>query len=148
MNKQTRRLVIATAVVAAALSWMTLQPGLHAAESCAEAAKLQAQTTEMATIIAENHGGIFELELLESPLVAVTAPPCPAEYECTAGLGDCRKILPPQCSTIDTGDPACSIGAGKIRCPIGQTIHITNCDCEEITPGQICLNEDQSWTCQ
>ena len=142
MRKHTR-IAVATAAIAVLFGWAVLQPGTSASDTCAEAASMQVEAAQPGTIDPEAHGAI-----LETSLVEVTVDPCPAEYECTAGPGDCQKAFPPQCSTVDTGEIACSIGVGKLRCPPGQTIHVTNCDCEAISPGEICLNEDQHWNCQ
>lgn len=85
--------------------------------------------------------GCGQTQTFGCPLV----PPCPAETGC-GGNGHVCYLENPACTLSDTGFDECVRPDDTLlSCPVGQTVHISSCDCNE---GPDCNTSQQTFFCQ
>lgn len=69
------------------------------------------------------------------PIITPKLPPCPSTYGCGGYNVVCQAT---NCHTTDLGYSACQGGGYVVSCTKGQTIHVTNCGCQELFRARCC----------
>ncbi|MGD2113522.1 MAG: hypothetical protein PVG07_00610 [Acidobacteriota bacterium] len=75
----------------------------------------------------------------DATLAVDDLPTCPSVVPCGGG-GPYVKCRNTNCSTTDLGYSACIAGSSAIKCPPGETIHVTNCNCQVAFQAYCCTH--------